>query len=156
MTVRKITIADARSQQTPGQEADVQHGNIIDQRHGGPVTIEYGRYGAYQSIREDIKVDDVMMIFEGQITVTSDAGTDTAGPGEIAYTPKGSSLTITAGGRGGNRLCDLFELATGKGTKKAIATCTCAPKAGSSKAALSFNRTRARDERPLSLKSSFG
>lgn len=97
MTVRKITIADAAFEQTPGQDADIQQGNVVDQRHGGPVTIGYGRYAADQSIREDIKVDDVMIILEGQIIVTSDAGTETAGPGEIIYMPKGSSLTITAG-----------------------------------------------------------
>lgn len=100
MAVRKITIADAAFARTPGQGVDVFQGNVIDQRHGGPVTIGYGRYGANESIDEDIKVDDVMIILEGQIPVTSDAGTETAGPGEIIYMPKGSSLSIRAGATG--------------------------------------------------------
>lgn len=100
MTVRKITIADAAFEPSPGQDADIQQGNVIDQRHGGPVTIGYGRYGANQRIDEHIKVDDIMLILEGQITVSSDAGTETAGPGEIIYMPKGSSLSIGAGAEG--------------------------------------------------------
>lgn len=64
------------------------------------MTNGYGRYGANQSIDEDIKVDDVIIILEGEITITSGAGIDTAGPGEIIYMPKGSSLTITAGEKG--------------------------------------------------------
>lgn len=100
MAVRKITISDAAFERTPGQDAEVFQGNVVDQRHGGPVTIGYGRYGADESIDEDIKVDDVMIILEGQITVSSDAGTETAGPGEIIYMPKGSSLSIRAGATG--------------------------------------------------------
>lgn len=64
MTVPKITVADADFEQTPGQDADVEQGEIVDQRHGGPVTIGYGRYGASQSIKEVIKVDDKMIILD--------------------------------------------------------------------------------------------
>lgn len=100
MQVRKITIADARFERSPGQDGDVWAGNVVDQRDGGPITIGYGRYGAGESIVEEILVDDVMIILEGDITATSDAGTQNAGPGEMIYMPKGSSLTITAGGNG--------------------------------------------------------
>ena len=69
---------------------------MIDQRHGGPITIGYGRYGPNQSIDETLAVDDVMVVIEGRLLVSTDAGTVTAGPGEIVYMPKGESVTIRA------------------------------------------------------------
>ena len=69
---------------------------MIDQRHGGPITIGYGRYGPNQSIDETLAVDDVMVVLEGRLSVSTDAGTVTAGPGEIVYMPKGESVTIRA------------------------------------------------------------
>ena len=68
--------------------------HLIDQRHGGPITIGYGRYGANQSLEETIAVDDVMVVLEGRLSVSTNAGTVTAGPGEIVYMPKGESVTI--------------------------------------------------------------
>lgn len=100
MTVQKLAIGEADFERSPGQDGDVWAGNVVDQRHGGPVTIGYGRYGPGASIYEEISVDDVMIILEGEITVTSDAGRKTAGPSEIIYMPKGSALTITAGAAG--------------------------------------------------------
>lgn len=94
MKVRKLAIADAEFARSPGQEADVYAGNLVDQRHGGPVTIGYGRYGPNQSIDEQIAVDDVMIVLEGLISVSSDAGIVTAGPGEIIYMPKGEKVAI--------------------------------------------------------------
>jgi ethanolamine utilization protein EutQ (cupin superfamily) len=35
-------------------------------------------------------------VLEGRLSVSTDAGTLTAGPGEIVYMPKGESVTITA------------------------------------------------------------
>ncbi len=94
MIVRKLTIADASFERSPGQEADVFAGNLIDERHGGPVTIGYGRYAPNQGIDERLAVDDVMIILEGRISVSTDSGTVTAGPGEIVYMPKGERVTI--------------------------------------------------------------
>ncbi|MDR6772324.1 cupin domain-containing protein [Azospirillum sp. BE72] len=94
MTVRKFAVTDVSLERTPGQDADVFVGNLVDQRHGGPVTIGYGRYEPNQSIDEAIAVDDVMVVLEGRVSVASDAGTVTAGPGEIVYMPKGSKVTI--------------------------------------------------------------
>jgi ethanolamine utilization protein EutQ (cupin superfamily) len=96
MKVHKFAIADAVFERSPGQEGEVFTGNVIDQRQGGPITIGYGRYGANESIKESIAVDDVMIIIEGRITVSSDADTVTAGPGEIIYMPKDSKVTIRA------------------------------------------------------------
>ena len=96
MKVHKFSIADAVFERSPGQQGEVYAGNVIDQRQGGPITIGYGRYGADESIDESIAVDDVMIILEGPISVRSGAGTVTAGPGEIIYMPKGSSVTIRA------------------------------------------------------------
>lgn len=45
MRVRKIGISDAAFERSPGQDGEVFAGNVVDQRHGGPVTIGYGRYG---------------------------------------------------------------------------------------------------------------
>jgi ethanolamine utilization protein EutQ (cupin superfamily) len=94
MTVRKFSIADAAFERSPGQDGDVFAGNVIDERHGGPITIGYGRYGPNQSLSETMAVDDVMIVVEGRISVTTDAGTVTAGPGEIVYMPKGAAVTI--------------------------------------------------------------
>lgn len=94
MTVRKFAIADASFERSPGQDGEVFAGNVIDQRHGGPITIGYGRYGPNQSIDETLAVDDVMVVLEGRLSVSTSAGTVTAGPGEIVYMPKGESVTI--------------------------------------------------------------
>jgi ethanolamine utilization protein EutQ (cupin superfamily) len=67
---------------------------VVDQRDGAPITIGFGRYGPNQSMNEEITVDDVMVVLEGRISVTSNAGIVTAGPGEIVHMPKGESVTI--------------------------------------------------------------
>jgi ethanolamine utilization protein EutQ (cupin superfamily) len=94
MNVRKFAIADASFERSPAQDGEIFAGNVIDQRHGGPITIGFGRYGPNQSLNETLAVDDVIFIIEGQLSVTTDAGTVTAGPGEIVYMPKGEKVTI--------------------------------------------------------------
>ena len=94
MTVRKFAVTDASFELSPGQDGEVFAGNVIDQRHGAPITIGFGRYGANQSIDETLAVDDVMVILEGRLTVATDAGAITAGPGEIVHMPKGEKVTI--------------------------------------------------------------
>lgn len=94
MTVRKFAIADALFERSPGQDGEVFAANVIDQRHGGPITIGFGRYGPNESLREKIAVDDVMVVLEGRLSVSTDAGTVTAGPGEIVYMPKGETVSI--------------------------------------------------------------
>jgi len=94
MKVRKLSIDDVSLERSPGQEGDVFVGNLIDERHGGPVTIGYGRYGPGQTLTETMAVDDVMIVLEGRLSVSSDTGTVTAGAGEIVYMPKGEKVTI--------------------------------------------------------------
>jgi len=94
MTVRKFAVSDAAFEHSPGQDGEIFAANLIDQRHGGPITIGYGRYGANQSLEETIAVDDVMVVLEGRLSVSTNAGTVTAGPGEIVYMPRGESVTI--------------------------------------------------------------
>jgi ethanolamine utilization protein EutQ (cupin superfamily) len=94
MIVRKFAIADASFVRSPGQDGDVFAGNLIDQRHGGPITIGFGRHGPNQSIDETLAVDDVMVVLEGQLSVSTNTRTVTAGPGEIVYMPKGESVII--------------------------------------------------------------
>jgi ethanolamine utilization protein EutQ (cupin superfamily) len=94
MTVLKFGITDASFERSPGQDGEVFAGNLIDQRHGGPITIGYSRYGPNQSIDETLAVHDVMVVLEGSLSVTSSAGTVTAGPGEIVYMPKDEAVTI--------------------------------------------------------------
>ena len=96
MIVRKFAIADASFERSPGQDGEVFAGNVIDQRHGGPITIGFGRYGPNEIIKETLAVDDVMAVLEGRLSVSTDAGTVTAGPGEIIHMPKGESVTITS------------------------------------------------------------
>lgn len=94
MKVRKFAIADALLERSPGQQADVFVGNLVDERHGGPITVGYGRYAAGQRLTETMAVDDVMIVLEGRLSVSTDADTVTAGPGEIVYMPKGETVTI--------------------------------------------------------------
>lgn len=94
MTVRKFATTDASFERSPGQDGEVFAGNVIDQRHGGPITIGFGRYGPHQSIDETLAVDDVMVVLEGRLSVSTNTGTVTAGPGEIVYMPKGERVTI--------------------------------------------------------------
>jgi ethanolamine utilization protein EutQ (cupin superfamily) len=94
MTVRKFALSDAAFERSPGQDGDVFVGNLVDQRDGGPITIGYGRYGPDQSIEETLAVDDVMIVLEGRLSVSSDAGTVTAGAGEIVYMSRGDRVTI--------------------------------------------------------------
>lgn len=96
MSVRKFALADASFERSPGQDADIFAANMIDQRHGGPITIGFGRYGPNQRLEETIAVHDVMLIIEGRLSVASNAGTLTAGPGEIVYMPEGERVTIRA------------------------------------------------------------
>ena len=100
MIVRKFSITDATFERSPGQDGEVFTGNVIDQRHGGPITIGYGRYGPEQSVDETLAADDVMIVLEGRLTVSSAGGGMTAGPGEIVYMPKGEKVTIRSHGQG--------------------------------------------------------
>jgi ethanolamine utilization protein EutQ (cupin superfamily) len=94
MDVRKFAIGDVSLERSPGQQADVFVGNLVDERHDGPISIGYGRYAPDQSLTETMAVDDVMIILEGRISVSTDSGTVVAGPGEIIYMPKGNAVTI--------------------------------------------------------------
>jgi ethanolamine utilization protein EutQ (cupin superfamily) len=96
MPVQKFAITDASFIRSPGQNGEVYTGNLVDQRHGGPITIGFGRYGPDESITEAIKVDDVMVVLEGRLSVSSAGDTVTAGPSEIIYMPKGEQVTIRA------------------------------------------------------------
>ena len=100
MKVSKFAIADAHLVRSPGQEADIFVGNLVDERHGGPITIGYGRYGPDQSLEEVMAVHDVMIVLEGRLSVASDSATVDAGPGEIVYMPKGERVTIRSHGDG--------------------------------------------------------
>ena len=90
MTVRKFAVSDAAFERSPGQDGEVFAANLIDQRHGGPITIGYGRYGANQSLEETIAVHDVMVVLEGRLSVSSNAGTVTAGPARSSICPRAS------------------------------------------------------------------
>ena len=94
MSIRKLAIADAPCERSPGQEGEVFFGNMIAGRHGAPITIGFGRYGPDQALHETITVDDVMVVLEGRLTVSTDATTVSAGPGEIIHMPKGERVTI--------------------------------------------------------------
>ncbi len=66
MKIRKFAVTDVALERSPGQEADIFVGNLVDERQGGPITIGYGRYAPGQSLTETIEVDDVMIVLEGQ------------------------------------------------------------------------------------------
>ncbi len=56
-------------ERSPGQQADIFVSNLVDERHGGPITIGYGRYAPNQSLAETMAVDDVMIVLEGRVSV---------------------------------------------------------------------------------------
>jgi ethanolamine utilization protein EutQ (cupin superfamily) len=64
MKVRKFAPADASFERSPGQDGDIFAANLIDQRHGGPITIGYGRYAPGQVLNEVLAVHDVMIVLE--------------------------------------------------------------------------------------------
>jgi ethanolamine utilization protein EutQ (cupin superfamily) len=100
MSVQKFGVADADLVRSPGQDGDIFVGNLVDERNGGPVTVGYGRYGPNQTLTETMAVDDVMIVIEGRISVSTGDGTVTGGPGEIIYMPKGEAVTISTEGEG--------------------------------------------------------
>lgn len=100
MKVQKFTITDAALVRSPGQAADIYVGNLVDEHHGGPVTIGYGRYGPNQSLTETMAVDDIMVVLAGKLTVTAGEETFVATPGEIVYMPMGNAVTILADDEG--------------------------------------------------------
>jgi ethanolamine utilization protein EutQ (cupin superfamily) len=100
MTVRKFAVSDASFERSPGQDGEIFAANVVDRRDGGPVTLGFGRYGPDQSLEETLAVHDTMVILEGRLTVSSDAGSVTAGPGDIVYMPKGEKVTIRSHAEG--------------------------------------------------------
>lgn len=100
MNIHKFRMADAVFERSPGQDGEVLVANMIDERHGGPITIGFGRYGPEQLLSESMAVDDVMVLLRGELTVSTKSVTVTAGPGEIVYMPKGEAVTIRSGKNG--------------------------------------------------------
>lgn len=98
MKLRKLALTDATMERSPGQDGEIFTGNLVDERHGGPVTIGYGRWGAGSSLTQTMAVDDIMIVLDGRLWVSTDAGELEIGPGEIAYMPKGENVTIRAQG----------------------------------------------------------
>ncbi|MGJ5181437.1 ethanolamine utilization protein [Bradyrhizobium oligotrophicum] len=94
MTVRKFAVTDASFERSPGQDGEVFAANVVDQRHGAPISIGFGRYGPNQSLVETIAVDDVMVVLQEQLSVSAEGSTVTASPGELVHMPKGSEITI--------------------------------------------------------------
>ena len=100
MKVQKFSVSDATLVKSPGQNAEIYVGNLVDEKDGGPVTIGYGRYAPGQSLTETMAVDDTMIVLEGRLSVSTSDGTLRAGPGDIVYMPKGQAVTITTDGEG--------------------------------------------------------
>lgn len=84
MKVQKFSISDAELVKSPGQDADIYVGNLVDERNGGPVSIGYGRYAPGQSLTETMAVDDTMIVLEGRLSVSTSEGTITAGPATLS------------------------------------------------------------------------
>ncbi|WP_066716127.1 MULTISPECIES: ethanolamine utilization protein [Hyphomicrobiales] len=96
MKLRKLTFGEAKMEATPGVEGEILAGNLVDERHGGPVTVGYGRWGAHSILEQVMAVDDIMIVLSGRLSVSSPSGALEIGPGEIAYMPKGERVTIRA------------------------------------------------------------
>ena len=96
MKVRVLSPAEASFERSPGQDVDVFTANLVDERHGAPITIGYGRYGPGQRLHETMAVDDVMIVLEGQLTIIADGDVRTAAAGDVVYMPKGEAVEIRA------------------------------------------------------------
>lgn len=68
MRVQKFSVSDAKMVKSPGQDAEIYVGYLVDERNGGPVTIGYGRYAPDQSLTETMAVDDTMIVLEGRLS----------------------------------------------------------------------------------------
>ena len=100
MKVQRFSLSDTELVRSPGQDADIFVGNLVDERHGGPVTIGYGRYAPNQSLTETMAVHDTMIVLEGRLSVSTAEGTVTAESGDIVHMPKGQSVTIATADEG--------------------------------------------------------
>ncbi|WP_132413602.1 ethanolamine utilization protein [Neorhizobium sp. S3-V5DH] len=100
MNVQKINLSDSRLERSPGQDAEIFVGNLVDERQGGPVAIGYGRYSPNQSLTGTMAVADTMIVLEGRLSVSTGDGTVTAGTGGIVCMPKRQSVTIATEGEG--------------------------------------------------------
>ncbi len=96
MKLRKLTFGEAKLEATPGVKGEIFAGNLVDERHGGPVTVGYGRWGAHSILEQIMAVDDIMIVLSGRLSVSTPSGVLGIGPGEIAYMPKGELVTIRA------------------------------------------------------------
>jgi ethanolamine utilization protein EutQ (cupin superfamily) len=90
MKLRGFTIEDAAMERSPEQAGDIYTGNLVDERHGGPITVGYGRYGPNQSLTETMAVDDVMIVLQGELAVSS---------GDTTVSAKAAPSSTCRGGR---------------------------------------------------------
>ena len=94
MNVKKFAIADAPLERAPEQDGDVFIGNVVDQNDGGPVTVGFGRYAPDQTMTATLTHVEATVVIEGRLSVTTEAGTVTAGPGEVIYMSEGDTVTL--------------------------------------------------------------
>lgn len=100
MKMQGFTADDAAMERSPDQEDDIETGDVVNEADGAPISIGYGRWGPGATLTETMLVDDVMIILEGGLDITSDGDTVSAGPGGIVHMPKGVEVTIKAGPAG--------------------------------------------------------
>lgn len=100
MKMQGFTFGDAVMERSPDQEDEIETGDVVNDGDGAPISIGYGRWGPGSTLTETMLVDDVMIVLEGGLEVTSDGNTVSAGPGAIVHMPNGADVTITAGAEG--------------------------------------------------------
>lgn len=100
MAVCKFSVADTTLERSPGQDGDVFAGNVVDQRDGAPVSIGFMRWAPDQRLEETLVVDDVVIVLQGQVSVTAGDVAVDAGPGEIVHMPKGEHVVMRSSEQG--------------------------------------------------------
>lgn len=100
MKMQGFTFADAVMERSPGQNDEIETGDVVNDADGAPISIGYGRWGPGSRLTETMLVDDVMIVLEGGLEVTSEGKTVSAAPGAIVHMPEGVEVTITAGADG--------------------------------------------------------
>ena len=94
MNVKKFSTADAPFERAPEQDGDIFIGNVVDQNDDAPVTVGFGRYAPDQTMTATLTHVEATVVIEGRLSVTTNAVTVTASPGEVVYMSKGDEVTL--------------------------------------------------------------
>jgi ethanolamine utilization protein EutQ (cupin superfamily) len=95
MSIRKFTIADAPLERMR-ENRDVVIGDVIGQESDSSISVGYCRYAPDQSMEYTVTYDEVLVITKGRFSIRTNEREVTAGPGEVLYIDRGTSLVYAS------------------------------------------------------------